>query len=211
MTRVTWDDAGERRYRAGVARGMLYVGDLAVPWSGLASVTETPVVNSPGEIYLDGRKVQNVPAGEDFTATIEAFSSPIEFAPCAGRLLLETGLYVTDQPKQTFGFSYQTRSGDDINGTSLDYRIHVIFNATAKISDFTHVTISDKVTPQTQRWDIAAVPVEVTGTRPTSHFVVDSRLTTADMLSMMDVILYGDSDNDPRMPTLTELAELLTT
>lgn len=96
MTRVVWDDTGQRRYRTGVDRGMLYTTDAAVAWNGLASVTESPVVSDPTAVYLDGQKILNLPEGEDFAATISAYSAPIEFAPCAGRLLLRR--YVRYRP-----------------------------------------------------------------------------------------------------------------
>lgn len=213
MTRVIWDKTGERRYRAGVDRGMLYVGDVAVPWNGLVSVTESPKAGEPTAIYLDGNKVQNVPAGEDFVATIEAFTVPVEFAPCAGRLFLGAGLYATDQPKQTFWFSYRTLTGNDVDDVRVptDYRIHIVCNALAKIADFSHNTTADKIALTTHIGEITTVPISVPGLRPSAHYVVDTRHVTSSLLNMFEAILYGGGDSDPRIPTVSELAMLLTT
>ena len=211
MTRVVWDDTGQRRYRTGVDRGMLYTTDAAVAWNGLASVTEAPVASDPTAVYLDGQKILNLPEGEDFTATISTYSAPIEFASCAGRGLLQAGMYATDQPKETFWFSYRTLNGDDVSLLGTTYRLHVVANALATIGDFAHTTMSDKAAATLQSISITTTPVVISGRRPTAHFVFDTRLASSDHIHAIEAILYGDQDgNDPRIPTTTELSALLT-
>jgi hypothetical protein len=173
-------------------------------------VTESPIGGDANPYYLDGQVVLNIPAGENFSATLEAFAFPLEFAPCAGRLQLGAGLYASDQPKISFGFSYRTLLADDVEGTTLGYRIHVVYGATAKISDFAHETESDSVSLKTYSWLITTVPVEVPNFRPTAHFVVDTRRVTLDTLNAVEAILYGDDNNDARLPTGIELNTLLT-
>jgi hypothetical protein len=212
MTRVTWDDAGLRLYHTGIDRGMLYVVygvPVAVPWNGLAGVTESPVGGDPTPYYLDGRKILNISSGEDFSATIEAYASPLEFAACAGRLRLSTGLYATGQPKQTFGFAYRTLIGNDSVGTGYAYKIHVIYNATAQIADFAHGTITTRPSPTLRSWNVTTYPVVSSGYRPTSHVVIDSRLVSSAGISGVEAILYGDDTNDARLPTIPELITLL--
>ena len=212
MTRVIWDDTGQHRHRAGIDRGMLYTSDNAVAWNGLVSVTEAPATNDPTAVYLDGQKVLNVPDGEDFTATIQTYGAPVEFAPCAGRLLLQAGVYATDQPKETFWFSYRTLNGDDVNALGSTYRLHVVANALATIGDITNTTITEsKSSPVIQAWSVTTTPIAISGLRPTAHFVFDTRLVTSDLVHRIEAILYGDQDgNNPRVPTTTELALLLT-
>jgi hypothetical protein len=212
MSRVTWDASGQRLFHAGVDRGMLYVGAaVAVPWSGLLSVTESPTGGDGQPYYLDGQKVLNIPAGQDFAATIETFGAPDEFAPCAGRFLLAAGLYASDQPKQTFGFSYRTLIGNDVAGTSFAYKVHIVFNALAKIADFTHTTVSETPSAETYSFDISTVPIAISLRRPTAHVVFDSRHVSSSTLFSIEDILYGDDVDDPRLPTATELATLLAT
>lgn len=211
MSRVTWDNTGERLYHAGVDRGMLYVSQgVITPWNGLVSVTETPANADPQPWYLDGQKVLNVPGGIDFGATIVTYAMPLEFAPCAGRLQLAGGLFATDQPKMPFSFSYRTLIGNDVQGTSLGYKVHVVFNATAKTADFTHASISNSPTAETYSFDVSTVPIAITGYRPTAHIVVDSRLVTDDILTAFENVLYGSTLNDPRLPTTEDLTPLLT-
>lgn len=210
MTRITWDTAGSRLFQTGVDRGMFYPESGAgVPWNGLASVTESPNGGDSEPFYLDGQQVLNLSAGEDFEATIEAFSAPPEFVICAGRLQIATGLYVTDQPRQTFGFSYRTLVGNDLVGTTLGYKVHIVYGALAKIADFENASITETPAAKTFSWAITTVPVAASMLRPTAHIVADSRLISSDHLGSIETILYGDDDDDPRMPTTTELIPLL--
>lgn len=216
MAGITWDEVGLRVYQTGVDRGMLYTTEfgvlsVAVPWSGLASVTEAPVGGDPSPYYLDGRKILNIAAGVDFAGTIQAYSAPLEFAPCAGHTQMSTGLYAADQPKQTFGFSYRTMIGNDLVGTSFGYKLHLVYNATAKVSDYTHATVSKSPSPNVVSWDITTVPLPVAGYRPTSHFIFDTRYVASNIISHIEDILYGNDTDDPRMPTQDELFTYLTT
>lgn len=210
MARVVWDKSGQRLYHAGVDRGMLYVGiSVAVPWNGLVSVTETRTGGDAQPVYLDGRKVQNIAGEEDFGATVQTFTFPIEFSGCAGRVQLAAGLYAADQPKQPFSFSYRTLIGNDVVGTRFAYRIHVVYNAIAKIDDFTHETNSASPSAKTYSGEISTVPVALTGFRPTSHIIVDTRKVSPDNLAAIEDILYGGFTNGPMLPSVPDLAALL--
>lgn len=209
MSRVQWDVTGQRLYHLGVDRGMFYIDDIGVPWVGLASVTENPSGGDAQPYFLDGQKILNIPSGVDFDATIESYGVPPEFAQCAGRLLMGAGLYAADQPKLTFGFSYRTKVGNDLEGNDFAYKIHVVYNALAKVPDFAHETTNDTATIKSYSWSVTTVPVSASGVRPTAHVVVDSRLVTSEILAEIEDMLYGDVGDDPRLPALSELAPLL--
>lgn len=211
MPRVTWDVSGERLYQAGLDRGMLYTEDSSVPWIGLISVTESPSGGSLQSYHVDGRKILDIPAKENFGATIEAFAVPVEFASCAGRMMLSPALYVTDQPREIFGFSYRTLIGNDIQGDTLGYKVHLVYNASAKIGDFSLQTMTDSPQPVTRSVDINTFPIVVPGYRPSAHFVFNTLINSSDTITDLETIIYGDSSNDPRMPTPSELAGLLLT
>jgi hypothetical protein len=212
MTRATWDDAGLRLFHTGVDRGMLYTGDLiplAVPWSGLASITEASAGSDPSPYYLDGQKILNLATGENFAGTIEAFSSPDEFAPCAGRGRLSTGLFASDQPRQKFGFTYRTLVGNDTVGTGFAYKVHVVYNATAQVSNFVHTTATDNPSPKTNTWAFTTYPVMVPGYKPTSHFIFDTRIIDPHIMANLEDVLYGNDTDDPRIPDIDELTMFL--
>lgn len=209
MPRATWDSIGSRLYHVGVDRGMLYVNNTFAPWNGLVNVTEAPDGGVATPYYLDGQKVMNIDAGENFKGSIQAFSAPIEFAPCIGRGVLSPALYAADQPKLPFNFSYRTLIGNDLDGTSFAYRVHLVYNALAQNSDFVHKAITDSPSPSTYSWNIVTSPIAVPGRRPTAHLVFDTRQNGSTVMTALENILYGDISDDPRMPSATDLITLL--
>lgn len=220
MTRVIWDDVPSRLYHTGIDRGMLYIPDaipvpIAVPWTGLVSITEGPDGGDGQAFFIDGRKHQNTPAGEDYKATLESLWAPKEFYPCAGWNELSIGLFAVDQPRASFGFSYRTKVGNYAQGTDYAYKIHVIFNATAQISNFTHATVTDNPQPKTHSWTVTACPsVEAydgaaTNGRLTAHVILDTRRISETGIRFLENILYGKDNSDPRLPTIFEVQQLM--
>ncbi len=210
MPRVQWDTAGARVFETGVDRGMLYVPPYpGVAWNGLSRVTESPTGGVAAEYFIDAQKYLGVASLEEYAATIEAYSSPQEFAPCAGFIRLSPGLFAGDQPRKLFGFSYRTLVGDDVQGTSAGYKIHLIYNVLAKTGDFTHESVGDTANVRPYSWTITAVPEAVALFKPLSHFVADSRKILAEALADLEDILYGTDITDPRFPTVQELITLV--
>ena len=209
--RVTWDALGERLFHTGVDHGMLYIGtDVAVPWNGLLNVTQTADSSDNREYFVDGDKILNLPASDDFAAQLQALSFPFEFAPCAGRKEISPGLFATEQPKQLFGFSYRTLIGNDLAGTDYAYQIHVVYNALAQLSDFTHNTVDDNPSAESYSWNITTVPaIPADGFKPASHVVIDSRFIPANLLMVIENVLYGSSASGPRLPSLQQLYALM--
>lgn len=189
---------------------MLYVdGGLGVPWNGLVNVTEASTGGIAREFFIDGIKFLNLPSLEEYLATVEVISAPKEFAPCAGRIELFPGTYATNQPRKEFGFSYRTLIGDDLQGLSMDYKIHVVYNASAKISDTVYQTIAQTPSFRPYSFEVTAVPEPFIDYKPSAHFVIDTRKTPVDVLTHIQDILYGTDTEDPRMPTVSELMNIL--
>jgi hypothetical protein len=173
-------------------------------------MTENPSGGDAQLYYLDGTAILNTPLGEDFAGAIEAFAAPAEFAPCAGRARLSNGLYAGEQPKTSFSFSYRTLVGNDVAGTSFGYKVHLVYNAVAQVTDFQHSTDAATASVKTRSWSVTTTPVAPVGYRPTAHFIFDSTKVDPAALARLEDILYGDADNDPRMPTADEVVGLLT-
>lgn len=212
MARLTWNDVGERFYETGVDHGVLYLPDeIGVPWTGLISVSENPSGGEAKPFYYDGIKYSNLASSEEFEATLEAFSCPVEFYACEGTVAIQNGLFATQQPRRTFGLSYRTLIGNDVQGTAAGYKIHLIYNALAAPAQKTHTTLSaDKNEASTFSWDITALPPILNGLRPTSHFVIDNRYTVPTILSDLENLLYGSDEGDPYLPTAQEIYDLFT-
>lgn len=209
MTQLVWGTAGERFYEAGVDRGVLYIAGIdGIAWNGLVSVNEAPVGGEVQPYYLDGLRYFNLGAAEEYAATLDAYSSPPEFAQCDGTVSIQNGLFLTQQPKKPFNLSYRTKIGNDTEGIDHGYKIHLVYNALASTATRANTTLSSSASPITLSWEIATVPPEIVGYKPTSHFVVDSRYTPSLLLIDIEDILYGTEATAPRIPDVTELLSL---
>lgn len=206
MARIKWNEIGERFFEAGVDHGVLYVkGEEGVPWNGLIAVSEAPSGGEVTPYYVDGIKYLNHVAMEEFEATIEAYTYPDEFSQCEGATLVKNGLFATQQPKKSFGLAYRTMVGNDVDGADHAYKIHLVYNATAIATERPNNTIGDLVEPSNFGWEIVTKPPEFTGFRPTAHFVIDSRKVPGDLIELIENILYGTADTNPRLPSAPEL------
>lgn len=206
MARIKWNAVGERRFETGVDRGVLYVeGSDGVPWNGLTMVSETPVGGEVTPYYIDGIKYLNHVAIEEFQGTIEAFTYPEEFYQCEGVVEVGHGLFAAHQRKKSFGLSYRTLVGNDIKGTNLAYKIHLVYDATANPIERQHETIGDTPEPFNFSWDISTKAPSIAGIRPTAHFIVDSRAIPIELLRTIENILYGSENVAPRLPSVAEL------
>jgi hypothetical protein len=208
MTRLTWGTPGERFYESGVDQGVLYVDDAGVSWNGLISVSEKSSGGTPTPYYLDGYKYTQLLSTEEFEATLEAYSSPLEFGQCDGSMELYAGLFVTQQRRKPFALSYRTLVGNDTDGLERGYKIHIVYNATAGPSERKNASVAELATPQSRSWSITTIPEELSGIRPTSHFVVDSTRTSSSVLSDLEDLLYGTNTTDASLPSPSELVAM---
>lgn len=211
MARLIWGADGERAFEAGVDRGVLYVpGQAGVPWNGLRAVKEAPSGGEPQPYYLDGVKYANISSAEEFNATLEAFSSPKEFAVCDGSKQLAAGLFATQQPRVEFGLCYRTRVGNDISGLDGGYKIHLVYNALAAAGARDNSSLTSSVDPLGLSWDISTKPPHlVSGYKPTAHLVLVTNDIDPSTLTAIEDILYGDSVSAPYLPDQDELITLI--
>jgi hypothetical protein len=208
--RLAWDKVGERFYETGVDRGVLYLdnGSSAVVWNGLVTVSEESS-GGVSEHHYDGVKYLDIAANEDFQATVEAFSAPQEFAACDGSKLLAPGLFASQQPRQTFGFSYRTLLGNDVQDIKYGYKLHLVYGVTAISAAKSNSTITQTPSPERRQWTFYTVPPQSGWCyRPTAHFVLDSTEVNPAQLEALESILYGSEGSGPRMPDVPELMEL---
>ena len=208
MARLIWGAYGARFYETGIDQGVLYVDSIGVAWSGLISVSESPSGGEPKPFYLDGVKYLNLSSSEEYEATLSAFYSPSEFGPCDGVSAISNGLFVTQQPRKSFGLSYRTKLGNDTDGSEHAYKIHLIYNALAAPSERTSNTQGDSAEPSISSWHITTLPPSMTGYKPTAHFVINSKTTPPALLTSIEDILYGSPALGPRLPAAQELIDM---
>ena len=209
MTALLWDQSGERIYEAGLDRGVLYLPEgNAVVWNGLISVAEKPTNTSPVEIFFDGVKYAETFTAGNFSATLRAYTYPDEFLQFEGIQSAGNGLYVANQSPGRFGLSYRTKIGDDINGDSLGYKIHVIYNLTAYPSQKSYQS-NTNADATAFEWTVNAIPEQVSGYRPTAHLIFDSRDMGDLLLEDIERRLYGDDFVDASLPPLSTLVSFI--
>lgn len=202
MTKIQWDQAGTRTFETGCDRGVLYLSDgSAVPWNGLTSVTDDLSDVSIEEFYLDGVKYLNRRIIGDYAGTLKAITYPDEFEQFDGVKYLDTGIGVTEQPvNDTFGLTYRTRLGNDLEGVDYGYKIHLLYNLTAKPDSRTFDTMGSSVTPQEFGWTISGIPIVIPGMRPSVHLIINSPLIDDLSMQRIEDYLYGTDDNVPALP-----------
>lgn len=222
MSRLTWDNTGERYYETGVKQGVLYpiqangTYSKGVAWNGLTAVTESPSGAEATALYADDIKYLNLISNEEFSATIEAYTYPDEFAECDGSAALTTGVMLGQQKRKTFGLCYKTTVGNDVDGNDYGYKLHLIYGCLATPSEKAYATINDSPEAITFSWEVSTTPVNVTGFKPTSQITIDSTKITEDQktkLSSLEDILYGkdgaEAENSgPRLPLPDEIKTL---
>lgn len=209
MTRLSWGDTGYRLYEAGVDRGVLYTtNNVGVVWNGLVSVNEDPSGAEVKDYFLDGIKYLSTSSSEQFGATIEAFTYPEEFENHDGTSHVSNGLYARQQIRPSFGFSYRTKIGNDLDGSDHGYKIHLVYNATAKPSSRNNRTLGDQLEPGLFSWEVTTRAAIIQGYRPTAHFVVDSTKTPALLLEKFENLIYGTDDEAAKLPTPEQLVGL---
>lgn len=208
MAQLTWDSVGERFYELGVDRGVLYVDNAGYAWSGLVSIDEAPTGGDAQPFYIDGEKYLNLAAREEFEATINAYFSPEEFDQCDGVQAAAPGLLATQQRRKTFGLSYRSKIGNDVDGQDHGYKIHIVYNALVSPSQRTRSTINDNVDVPVLSWPITTKPVPVPGMMRTAHFVIDSTEAGPTALSTVEDILYGTTSTPASLPTVQDLIDI---
>lgn len=223
MSRIEWDQVGERTYETGVDHGVLYpiASDgkypLGVAWNGLTAVTESPTGAEATAQYADNIKYLNMLSAEEFGATVEAYTYPDEFGKCDGSATLVKGVTIGQQARKMFGMAYRTIFGNDIEGTEHGYKLHLVYGAQAAPSEKGYTTINDSPEAITFSWELTTTPVPVTDHKPTASLTIDSTKVDPTKLKALEDILYGkNGTGDPevggvaaRLPLPDEVATLL--
>lgn len=216
MSRIIWDNVGEKTYETGLDRGVLYLMnaetnayDKGVAWNGLSKVSEKPSGAESSDIYADNIKYLNLLSAEKFAATVEAYTYPDEFAECDGTAEPVPGMVIGQQTRKTFGFSYRTLVGNDVSGTEHGYKIHCIYGAVASPSEKGYSTVNESPEAITFSWEVNTTPVPVEGFKPTATVIIDSTKVSKEALASVEAILYGSADVEPRLPLPNEIASII--
>lgn len=210
---LSWDGVGEKKWEAGVDRGVLYptvtggaYGE-GVAWNGLTAVNENPSGAEENKHYADNIKYASIFSAEDFGFTIEAFTSPKEFDACDGTAEIATGVSIAQQSRKVFGFSYRTLIGSDVaDAGDAGYLVHLCYGCKASPSSKDRGTINESPEPTGFSWEVTTTPVNVSGKKPTAHLIINSARVNAAKLTSFLEILYGKGSTAARLPLPDEVA-----
>ena len=214
MSKIIFDNTGEKIYETGVDHCVLFVRDgnayqTGVAWNGITAINENPSGAEATPIYADNIKYLNIVSGEDFGATIEAYTYPDEFTECDGSAEIIEGVKIGQQTRKPFALCYRTLIGNDVAGTGHGYKLHFIYNAQAAVSAKNYKTINESPEAMSFSWEISTTPEVVEGFKPTATVTVDSTKVDSAKLKALEDKIYGTESSEPTMPTISEIVSLL--
>lgn len=210
MSVLQWNRPEDKSFQSGLDKGVLYMEDgPVVPWNGLQTVED----NGESELlnfYLDGVQYLGMASPRDWKGTVTCVTVPSEFYPAMGIGTVGDGFYADSQPQSRFSMSYRTLVTTPDGVEPNNYKIHLIYKCVASLQGFSHETLSSSGSdPVPYQFELSATPMPVSLMRPTAHFVFDTREMDEPSITALETILYGSSTTAPRVPTITELIDLL--
>lgn len=212
MPRIRWHETGERIYETGIDRGVFWKqqpdGNFAagVPWNGLISVSQSPEGAEDEDLWADNIKYLTLRSAEDLNFSISAYSSPEEFDECDGSVEIAPGVFVGQQNRTPFAFSYRSIVGNDTAQDKYGYKIHIYYGCSASPSEREYATVNDTPEAMELSWDCSTIPVPVPGYKDTASIVIDSTKVDAEKLAAFEDIIYGSESEDS---TLLSPAEII--
>lgn len=203
MARIKWDQIGEKKYKTGVDHGVLYpqkngAYPKGVAWNGLTSVNKTPSGAEDNKLYADNMQYLNLKSAETLGLTIECYMYPDEWAECNGESEIAEGVFLGQQRRNTFGFSYRNKLGNDTEGEDYGFEINLVYGCSASPSEQSNQTINDSPEAATFSYEVSTTPVNVSGVgpdgkpyKPAASITIDSTKVSREKLTELETILYG--------------------
>lgn len=203
MSLIKWDKTGQRKFKTGVDHGVIYpqrngAYPKGAAWNGLTTVTKSPSGAEDNKIYADNMQYLNIKSAETLGLTVECLMYPDEFAECNGESDLAEGVYLGQQRRNTFGFSYRNKIGNDTEGEDYGFEINLIYGCSASPSEQANNTINDSPEQASFSYEISTTPVNVSGVgpdgkpyKPSASITIDSTKVSREKLLELEKILYG--------------------
>lgn len=215
MSKLKWDQIGERLYETGVDKVVLFPMEstgqygTGVAWNGISAVNESPSGAEPTALYANNGKYLNLISNEDFAATIEAYTYPDEFEECDGSKEIAPGVVIGQQKRKVFGLAYRSLIGNDVDGNDHGYKLHLVYGCLAAPSENNHSTVNDSPEAGTMSWSVSTTPVEVADAKPTATVTIDSTKADKTKLKKLEDMLYGTEQAESKLPLPAEVITLM--
>lgn len=199
MSKITWDNAGDKKFEAGVDHCVLYPQQAGaypsgVAWNGITGITESPEGGDAQDFYADNIKYGSLRGTENFNGTIECYTYPDAWKGCDGRADLASGISFGQQSRKIFGLSYRTLIGSDSMELGAGYILHLIYGCTASPSSKSRSTVNESPEAGTMSYEFKTTPVNVNriaNAKATSHLEIDSTVVTEENMAKIEAALYG--------------------
>lgn len=217
MSKLQWDQVGQRLYETGTSKGVLFVQDTetgsyknGVAWSGLVSVKKSNDGAEESPLYADNMKYLSLTSAENLKGSIDAFTYPDEFEACDGSAAVNPGVYVGQQTRVPFGLAYSTIVGNDTKGNSYGEKIHLVYNAKVAPSERAYETVNEDPSAITFSWEYTTTPVDLSdiGLEPSAGITVAKHEVTAEAWKALTDKLYGSESEEASLPSIQEIIEL---
>lgn len=214
MGKLKWDQLGEKFYKTGVDHGILYPqknGEYpkGVAWSGLTNVTKSPSGAEETALYADNIKYLSLRSAEQLGMTIECYMYPDEWKECNGETDPVPGISFGQQRRNSFGFAYRNKLGNDTEGEDYGFELNLIYGCSASPSEQSNASINDSPEAATFSYEVSTTPVNVSGKgpdgkpyKPLSSLTIDSTKIDPAILSIIEGILIG-SDGEYKEEVVT--------
>jgi hypothetical protein len=101
--------------------------------------------------------------------------------------------------------------GNDIDGIDGGYKIHVLYNLTAKPSNKQYSTITPNPNAFEFSWELSSVPVEALDLRPTSHIIFDTTKMHEGAIYEVEKVIYGTNTETAKILSIDEFEEMTNT
>ena len=214
MSKLVWDQTGERLYETGVDRGVVYpqvagAYPKGAAWNGLTNVTLSPSGAEATPLYANNHKYLNLLSVEELGGAIEAYTYPDEFAECDGSATTVPGVKIGQQTRKPFGFAFRVMIGNDTEGIKHGYKLYLVYGALAAPSEQANASINDSPEAKTMSWEFSTTPVEIEGFEPTASIEIDSTIVDSDKLKALEDKLYGTESQEATLPMPDEVLTLL--
>ena len=216
MGRLQWDLYGRRLYHTGVDQCVVYPFNpltndygTGVAWNGITNITESDSGYQPTPIWADNIKYLVLMSVPNFEFSIECYQVPKEFDPCDGIVSIG-GLSLTMQGRKQFALAYRTLVGNDQYSHDYGYQLHLTWGCIASPSEKNSNTLSDSPSAETRTYSVTTQTISLAGYKPFCTLVLDSRLIMPSRLRLVEEVIYGHGDDQPRMITPEEVMGLLT-
>lgn len=113
--------------------------------------------------------------------------------------------------------------GNDVDSNDYGYKLHLVYNCLASVSEKGYTTVNDSPEAIALSWEFSTTPAEIAKIidgkklKPTAILTLDSTKIDAKKLAALEEILYGKDPTtpegndgvDPRLPFPDEVIELL--